>query len=53
MSRAFLIGASTPTKYWVDLVYDAIYTIYRLPTPVLQHQSSFEVLIQKMPNYFF
>jgi len=52
MTRAFLIGALIPAKYWIYLVYDAIYTINSLPTPVLQQQSPFEVFFQKMPNYF-
>jgi len=53
MTRAFLIGASLPAIYWVDTVYAAVFTISRLPNPILHHKSLFQVLFQRMPNYKF
>jgi hypothetical protein len=39
--------------YWEDAFQTATYIINRLPTPVLHHKSSFEILYNKIPDYRF
>jgi transposase InsO family protein len=38
-------------KYWVDSFLTAVYTINRLPTPVLNQVSPYEKLFKHPPNY--
>lgn len=51
MARTYLIDANLPAQHWVDASYTAVYTINRLPTPVLQGLSPFEKLFGKPPDY--
>ena len=53
MTRSFLIDASMPAYFWLDVANTAIYTINRLPTPILKNKSPFEVLFQRVPDYSF
>lgn len=43
MTRSFLIEASMPSQYWLDAAYAAVFTINRLPTPLLQNKSPYEI----------
>lgn len=53
MTRSFLIDVSLHAFVWLDVVYAAIFTINRLPTPVLLDKSPYKVLFIKVPNYQF
>ncbi|KAJ9558897.1 hypothetical protein OSB04_013511 [Centaurea solstitialis] len=48
---AMLFNAHAPAKYWVDAFSAAVYTINRLPTPLLLNKSPFEMLFSTPPNY--
>ena len=53
MTRSFFIDASLPASFWLNVVYVAIYTINRLPTPVVNEKSPYEVLFVKVSYYSF
>jgi len=53
MIRYFLIDASLPASFWLDAPYAAIFTINRLPTPILDDKSPYEVFFKKIPDYKF
>lgn len=42
-----------PASYWVDKVYTSIYTINRLPTPILHNQRPFQRLFDRETDYRF
>lgn len=42
-----------PTSFWVDAVYTSVYTVNRLPTPVLGNVSPFQKLFGRVPDYSF
>ncbi|KAJ0799808.1 putative RNA-directed DNA polymerase transcription factor Lambda-DB family [Helianthus annuus] len=48
---AMLFNAKLPTKYWVDAFSSAVFIINRLPSPILQGKSPFELLYHQIPNY--
>ncbi|XP_042982037.1 uncharacterized protein LOC122311522 isoform X1 [Carya illinoinensis] len=48
---ALMAHASLPQKFWADSFHTAVYLINRLPTPLLHHQSPFEKIFSKTPNY--
>lgn len=51
--RTIHVQCCLPPKFWVDAVYYAVYTINRLPTPLLQGLSSFEKLFHSALDYNF
>jgi len=53
MARAFLIEAQIFASFRVDAIQTIVFTINRLPMPILQGQSPFEKLFQESPNYNF
>ena len=53
MIRSFLIDASMPAYFLLDIAYATVYTINRLRTPVLQNKTPFEVLFQRVFDYSF
>lgn len=46
-----LAQAHMPLKYWTDAFQTVTYLINRMPTPVLQGKSPYEVLNNKIPVY--
>ncbi|GKB16752.1 retrovirus-related pol polyprotein from transposon TNT 1-94 [Tanacetum coccineum] len=48
---AMLFNGRVPPKYWAEAFSSAVYIINRLPTPVLDHKSPFEVLFSRTPSY--
>lgn len=38
---AMLFNARVPARFWVDAFSATVYTINRLPTPLLQHKSPY------------
>ena len=53
LARTMLIASHISARFWVDVVYTAVYIINRLPTPVLDHATPFEKLFRKQPDYSF
>ncbi|KAK4411317.1 Retrovirus-related Pol polyprotein from transposon RE2 [Sesamum angolense] len=51
MARALLFQSSLPKKFWENLSLTATYLINRLPTPLLNWKSPFEILYKKPPSY--
>jgi len=50
---SLLASASMPLKYWDEAFLTASFLINRLPFPVTNHKSPFELLFHKPPNYAF
>ena len=53
MVRTFLIDASMPAYFWVDAAYAALYTINRLPTPVLNKNHCLKFYFEECPIIHF
>lgn len=51
VARALMFQARIPLEYWGDCVLTAVFLINRLPTPLLNNQSPFEVMTSKKPDY--
>lgn len=51
VARALLLQASLPKKFWGDVVLTAAHLIYRIPSPLLDNQSPYEVLFSSKPSY--
>uniref|UniRef100_A0A803LR03 Uncharacterized protein n=1 Tax=Chenopodium quinoa TaxID=63459 RepID=A0A803LR03_CHEQI len=51
MERALRVQAGIPLQYWGDSVQTAVYIINKLPTPLLNHKSPYEVLTETKPVY--
>ncbi|XLU82308.1 hypothetical protein S245_005728, partial [Arachis hypogaea] len=50
---SLLATASLPMQFWEDAFLSSVYIINRLPTPVLDNNSPFEVLFKHQPDYTF
>jgi hypothetical protein len=49
--RALLISTSAPTLFWGETTLTAVYTINRLPTPILDNCTPYEWLFGSVPSY--
>ncbi|KAM0033618.1 putative RNA-directed DNA polymerase [Helianthus debilis subsp. tardiflorus] len=48
---AMMFNSHAPANLWVDAFTSATYIINRLPTPILENKSPFEVLFTQPPSY--
>ena len=51
VARSLMFQAHLPLEYWGDYVLTSVFLINRLPTPLLQNKSPFQVLMNKKPEY--
>jgi hypothetical protein len=49
--RAFLISTYVPTPFWGEATLTDVYTINRLPTPILDNCTPYERLLGSIPSY--
>jgi hypothetical protein len=50
---SLLASASMPLKFWDEAFFTASFLINRLPSPVTQNKSPFEILFHTTPDYNF
>lgn len=51
VARALLFHSQVPLVYWGECVMSAVFLINRIPSPVLENKSPFQILINKLPDY--
>ena len=49
--RATTIVASTPSQFWGEAAFTAIYTINRCHSPIVQNQTPYDLLFGSSPSY--
>lgn len=50
--KALLLSTFVPKSFWGEAAFTAVYTINRVPLPILHNKSPFELLYGMVPNYF-
>lgn len=53
MCLTLLAQTNLPLTFWWEAYHTAVYTINRLYTPLLSHESPFEKLFHASPDYTF
>lgn len=53
MVSTFLLGATLPSNFWVEVTYHVFYTIKRLSSPNFQGFSHFQILFHRPPGNNF
>ena len=53
MARALRFQSGLPLQYWGESVLTAVHIINRIPIPLLQHKSPYEVMFQTKPKYHY
>ena len=48
-----MFEAHLPLIHWGDCILTAVYLINRLPSPLLSHRTSFEILYHKKSSYTY
>ena len=51
VARSLYFQGKIPIQFWGDCVQTAAFLINRLPVPILQHKSPYQVLFDKEPDY--
>ncbi|XP_048620291.1 uncharacterized protein LOC125590664 [Brassica napus] len=51
VAKALLFQSNIPLSYWSDCVVTAAFLINRLPSPLLNNKSPYELLLKKIPDY--
>ena len=48
---ATTIAASTPSQFWGEAAFTAVYTINQCPSPIVQNQTPYDFLFVSSPSY--
>ena len=51
VARSLRFQANLPLDFWNDCVLTATYIINRIPTPLLQNRTPYEVVFKRIPTY--
>ena len=49
--HATTIAASTPSQFWGETAFTAVYTINRCPSPIVHNQTPYDLLFGSSPSY--